>query len=602
MVVIFMFSEKRLHRMWTANPTIYNLLKESDNNRTARNLLHSYLSELLRTLYRSSEKMLPMEFHIQMSCVITFRRIISLRSERIAKFSIVELLRKLAHEKFDELTNTLSDGFLEYIYHLFLGLQGKSGIYDDLKFPQFINLKGREAAEVRSKDLDTLAEKAQSFISRYPSGLDKEIQQKRQENKHRILSYFKATGENWKDYRWQLRHIIRNADTLKKLIDLTKEEVRAINNATAAKLPFGITPYYVTLMDKKSHRKYDHAVRAQVIPPEDYVNFMIEHKGQIAYSSDFMLERDTSPIELVTRRYPKIAILKPYNTCSQICVYCQRNWEIDDVLSPGAMADKESLEKAFQWFREHPMVSEVLVTGGDPLILGDRRINWIMSKFAEMDHIERIRIGSRTPVVLPQRMTDSLMEVVLKYHEPGRREVALVTHFEHPYEVTPDAMQAVQKFKRGGISVYNQAVYTIENSRRFELVALRKALRLIGVDSYYAFNTKGKEETKSYRVPIARLQQEVKEEARIYPGLVRTDEPVYNVPRLGKNYIRAAQHHTLLTILPDGRPVYEFHPWEKNLSLVDTYVDTDVSIYEYLQELKRRGEDLNEYKTIWYYF
>jgi len=597
-----MFDKKKLHRMWTANPTIYDLLRDSENHKAARNHLHSYLSERLRILYHSSEKMLPMEFYIQMNCVIALRRIISYRSERMAKFSIVELLWKLAHEKFDELTNTLSDGFLEHLNHLFLGLQGKSGVYDDLTFPEFLNLKGREAAEARSKDLDALAEKAQAFINRYPSGLNEEVQEKRLENKHRILHYFKATEENWADYRWHLRHIIRNANTLKKLIDLTKDEIKAISKAAAAELPFGITPYYVSLMDKKSHRKYDHAVRAQVIPPMDYVDYMIEHKGQIEYSSDFMLERDTSPVDLVTRRYPNIAILKPYNTCSQICVYCQRNWEIDDVLSPGAMADKDSLEKAFQWFREHPMVNEVLVTGGDPLILGDRRIDWIMSKLAEMDHIERIRIGSRTPIVLPQRITDSLMNILSKYHDPGRREVALVIHFEHPYEVTPDAMQAVQKVKQRCISVYNQAVYTLENSRRFELVALRRALRLIGVDSYYTFNTKGKEETKSYRVPIARLQQEVKEEARLATGLVRTDEPVYNVPRLGKNYVRAAQHHSLLTILPDGRPVYEFHPWEKNFSLVDTYVDTDVSIYEYLQELKRRGEYLNEYKTIWYYF
>jgi lysine 2,3-aminomutase len=195
-----------------------------------------------------------------------------------------------------------------------------------------------------------------------------------------------------------------------------------------------------------------------------------------------------------------------------------------------------------------------------------------------------------------------LSDIISKYHEPGMRGIAIVTHFEHPYEVTPDAMHAVQQFKQRGISVYNQAVFTMENSRRFELVALRKALRLIGVDNYYVFNTKGKEETKNYRVPIARLQQEVMEEARLTPGLIRTDEAVYNVPRLGKNYIRAAQNHSLLTILPDGRSVYEFHPWEKNISLVDTYVDTDVSIYEYLQELKRRGEDLHEYKTIWYYF
>jgi lysine 2,3-aminomutase len=101
---------------------------------------------------------------------------------------------------------------------------------------------------------------------------------------------------------------------------------------------------------------------------------------------------------------------------------------------------------------------------------------------------------------------------------------------------------------------------------------------------------------------MARLQQEVKEEARLMPGMVRTDEPVYNVPKLGKNYIRAEQHHSLLTIMPDGRRVYEFHPWEKKLSLVDTYIDTGLSIYEYLQELKERGEDPEDYKSIYYYY
>lgn len=520
----------------------------------------------------------------------------------MTKFSIIETLWKLAHEKFDEIPGNMSDAFLEHLHRLFQGLQGKSGIYDDLTFPEYSNLQGREAAESRSNDLDTLAEKSKSFIDRYPSGLDRDIQKIRQENKKHILDHFKASDEDWADYRWHLRHVIRNGKTLKKLIDLTKDESQAISKANAADLPFGITPYYVSLMDKKSHRKNDHAVRAQVIPPLNYVDYMVENKGKSDYSSDFMLERDTSPVDLVTRRYPNIAILKPYNTCSQICVYCQRNWEIDNVVSPKAMADKETLEQAFQWFREHPMVNEVLVTGGDPLVMSDGRIDSIMSNLAKIDHIERIRIGSRIPVVLPQRITDPLVETIAKYHEPGRREVAMVTHFEHPYEITLDAMHAVQKIKQKGISVYNQVVFTVENSRRFELVALRKALRLIGVDSYYTFNTKGKEETKSYRVPIARLQQEAKEEARLAPGLVRSDEPVYNVPRLGKNYIRAQQHHSLLTIFPDGKPVYEFHPWEKNLSLVDTYVDTDVPIYDYLQELERRGEDLNEYKTIWYYF
>ncbi len=329
---------------------------------------------------------------------------------------------------------------------------------------------------------------------------------------------------------------------------------------------------------------------------------MLKNKDDHSHSLDFMLEHDTSPIELVTRRYPRIVILKPYNTCSQICVYCQRNWEIEDALCPEAEASQEKLEQAIKWIADHPMISEVLVTGGDPLVMEDGRIDNVLSKLSRIGHIERIRIGSRTPVVLPQRITEGLMDIIARYHQPGLREVAIVTHFEHPYEITEESMEAVQKFRMKGMSVYNQAVFTVENSRRFELVALRRALRLVGVDPYYTFNTKGKEETRNYRVPLARLQQEVKEEARLFPGLVRTDEPVYNVPRLGKNYVRAEQHHTLLTIMPDGSRVYEFHPWEKKLALVDTYIDSDVPIYDYLQELKRRGENIEDYRTIYYYF
>jgi len=333
----------------------------------------------------------------------------------------------------------------------------------------------------------------------------------------------------------------------------------------------------------------------------DYVETMRDRADEQNHSFDFMMENDTSPIDLITRRYPSIVILKPYNTCSQICVYCQRNWEIDDVLMPGAQAPDKTINAAIDWIAAHPAVTEVLITGGDPLIMPDERIHAILEKVAAIDHVERIRIGSRTPVVLPQRITAELMDGIAKFHEPGRREIVLITHFEHPYEITPEAMQAVQHFRCRGMSVYNQAVFTVENSRRFELVQLRRKLRLIGVDPYYTFNTKGKEETKSYRVPMARLQQEVNEEARLSPGLMRTDEPVYNVPRLGKNYIRA-QHHSLLSILPDGRRVYEFHPWEKNLALAETYIDTDVSIHDYLQELQKRGENIEDYKTIWYYY
>jgi lysine 2,3-aminomutase len=163
-------------------------------------------------------------------------------------------------------------------------------------------------------------------------------------------------------------------------------------------------------------------------------------------------------------------------------------------------------------------------------------------------------------------------------------------------------MEAVGKIRRAGMSVYNQQVFTIENSRRFETAKLRLDLKSIGVDPYYTFNMKGKEETSRYMVPIARILQERTEEARLLPGLDRTDHPVFNVPRIGKNHLRAWQDHRLVMIRPDGSRVYEFHPWEKNIAAVPPYYYVDTPIQSYLDELAARGEDIDDYRTIWYYY
>jgi lysine 2,3-aminomutase len=232
----------------------------------------------------------------------------------------------------------------------------------------------------------------------------------------------------------------------------------------------------------------------------------------------------------------------------------------------------------------------------------DESLRRILKELAGKDHVYRIRIGTRTPVVLPMRWTDNLVKIISEFHEPGRREIAIVTHFEHSYEITPEAMLAVQKIRKAGIGVYNQEVFTIENSRRFESAKLRRDLRLIGVDPYYMFNMKGKEETRRYMVPIARIMQERKEEARLLPGLDRTDESVFNVPKLGKNHLRAWQDHRLVMILHDGSRVYEFHPWEKNIKPVPPYNYIDVPIYDYLEELAARGENIRDYRTIWFYY
>jgi lysine 2,3-aminomutase len=527
------------------------------------------------------------------------------RNESLAEFSLLEYLCVLFSADPDdsdlERFPKPETGFLLELTHLVRGITGTSRIYEH-DAPAFANHEGRKAAQLRSASLSRMSRGALEKAESYTDGLQKDVIRRRSRNKSRILRHFDATDVEWNDWQWQVAHTIRDAETLGNLVQLSEDERAAIDLARQQGIPFGITPYYVSLMDARGASECDRAVRAQVIPSLHYVSTMERERQDNDGCLDFMLERDTSPIDGITRRYPMICILKPVLTCPQICVYCQRNWQLRDIGAADVAMPRAKLDAALEWIADTPEIREVLITGGDPFFLSDSRLRYILSRLAKMDHVIRIRIGTRTPVTLPMRVTDNLVRIINQFHVPGKREVLLVTHFEHPSEITPAAMEAVQKIRRYGLEVYNQLVYTFFNSRRFEACALRNALRLIGVTPYYTFNTKGKEETADFRVPIARLLQEQKEENRLFPGTVRTDEVVFNVPRLGKNYLRAGQHHDVIGLLPDGRRVYEFHPWEKKLALVDKYVYTDVSVHDYMQRLAKAGEKTSDYRTIWYYY
>ncbi len=397
--------------------------------------------------------------------------------------------------------------------------------------------------------------------------------------------------------------MFRNLDDLKDLIMLTEEDERAISLAVEKKIPFGITPYYLSLMDYEANRKYDYQVRSQVIPSIHYVENMIMHRDDREYAFDFMGEHDTSPKDLITRRYVTVAIMKPYNSCPQICVYCQRNWEItEEILSPKAAYLKKMIDDAIDWFSRCPSIIDILITGGDPFVLSDSMVEYITKRFAEMDHVANIRWASRMFVTLPMRLTDKFAEMLGSYIEPGKRNIGAVTHVESSYEITPDVCNAVSNFRRNMIYVYNQLVMTLNASRRFQNVATRIAMKKAGIDPYYTFYPKGKEEQKDYLVPIARLCQERKEEARLLPGMFRTDEPVFNVPRLGKNHLRAMQERELIAIGADGSRVYRFYPWERGISPAKPYIYKDVSIHSYLKELEEVGEKIEEYESIWYYY
>jgi lysine 2,3-aminomutase len=581
-------------------PEIFSIAKKAKSLDDLRTSLAQLAHDMMFEAFDDYDALAVSSIIRVRDCAKVMVRMMTRRSEDKAKFSVAQAIMDIAHGKDRP---DLTPAFFAEMFYLFQGLQGRGpGLsLSDLHIMP-VGSQGRQAAAVRSIQLDDLSAAVRHRTEKYVSGLETESIKRREKRRNRILEKLRGSEENWFDWRWQIDHIMRDAKPISQLLTLSKEEREAISITRKNRLPFGITPYYLSLMDDDLDSGKDRAVRAQVIPPKSYVEKITEAK-RFGACLDFMLESDTSPIDLITRRYPAICIFKPYNSCPQICVYCQRNWEIEDAMEPGAMAPDDQLEAAINWIREHPSLYEVLITGGDPLAMDDRAIESILEKIADIPSIERIRIGTRTPVTLPMRITDDLVDIFSRYRQAGKRQIAVVTHVQSAYEITPDMVAAVDRLRKKGIPIYNQLVFTFFASRRFEAANLRRLLTLIGIDPYYTFNTKGKEETLEYRVPMARLLQEQKEEARLLPGLSRTDESVYNVPGLGKNYLKANIHRDLISVLPDGSRLYEFHPWEKNISnITKTHLNEDVPILDYLLRLDAIGEKMNEYETIWYYY
>lgn len=586
--------------LWEIDPNIKKILKNSDRKRKAREKIFEYLNTLDKhytSIYADDyfKDLHTIEKNNAQECIKVLKNVIRTENERLTQFSALQALINLAKNKKEALYH-VDAGFLCEFINLFKGINGKSGKTDDVFI---LPSDSTEASFIRSEKLDSYAKKMNEYLSRYKSGLEPGNIAKQKALKQKILNYFHATESDWSNYQWHLENVIREKQTLSLLIPLEDNELEGLRVAEENQIPFEITPYYLSLFNINGRAKDDQAIRAQVLPSKKYCLNVVENRRK-HIDMDFMGEKSTNPIEGITRRYPQIVILKPVNVCPQICVYCQRNWELEP--STQMKIKDEDMNNAIEWIHNNEYISEVLVTGGDPFILPDNIIDDMLKRLAAIEHIKRIRIGTRTLVTLPFRITEALVDILKRYHELGKREICVVTHFEHTSEITPDAIDSIKKIRNAGMSIYNQQVFTYYTSLKYQTAALRKALKISGVDPYYTFNTKGKEETIDFRVPIARIQQERKEEARFLPGLVRTDEPVFNVPMLGKSHLRAWQAHEIVMILGSGQRVYRFFPWESSVTLVDVFHYADVSIYDYLKRLDDDGQDIGEYKTIWYYF
>ena len=249
-----------------------------------------------------------------------------------------------------------------------------------------------------------------------------------------------VSDQDWNDWHWQVRNRIETLDELKKHIKLTPEEEDGVKESLKT-LRMAITPYYLSLIDPDDPND---PVRKQSVPSAREL-----HKSA-ADLEDPLHEDSDSPVPGLTHRYPDRVLMLITDQCSMYCRHCTRRRFAGqkDATSPLAHIDA-----AIDYIARTPQVRDVLLSGGDALLVSDERLEYIISKLRAIPHVEVIRIGSRAPVVLPQRITPELVDMLRKYHP-----VWLNTHFNHPNEVTEESREAIARLADAGIPLGNQSV------------------------------------------------------------------------------------------------------------------------------------------------
>jgi lysine 2,3-aminomutase len=252
--------------------------------------------------------------------------------------------------------------------------------------------------------------------------------------------YKDVPEDKWNDWRWQLANGICSIEQLEKVVELTNHERENLKKALS-KFTMAITPYYAALMDPSDA---ECPVRMQSVPR------IAELYDDPSDLSDPLHEDVDSPVPGLTHRYPDRVLLLITNICSMNCRHCTRRRIVgdEDVDMP-----EENIAKAIEYIRKTKTVRDVLISGGDPMVLTDERLESVISRLRAIDHVEIIRIGTRVPVVMPMRITDSLVDMLKKYHP-----IYINTHFNHAKEITREAKAALAKLADAGIQLGNQSV------------------------------------------------------------------------------------------------------------------------------------------------
>ena len=559
----------------------------------------------------------------------------------------------------------------------------------------FRQLRGENKQQTFSK------ERVNSWMARFPSGLDPRIVQVRDENKQRIIHilldlidggelkssrYFFEPNLSkkqkldkmqrwWEDYRFHLRFAIRSPELLNEMLDhsLDPDTMKVLKDAEEAGIPFFVNPYYLSLLHVRVPYfavGADLAIRYYILYSKQLVN---EFGNIVAWEKEDQVEPGKPNAagwllpdgHNIHRRYPEVAILIPDTlgrACGGLCSSCQRMYDFQggrlnfnlDKLVPSEKWN-EKLKKLMDYFEKDTQLRDILITGGDGLMSSDKSLKLLLDEICEMAlrkvernrslpdgeklaELVRIRIGSRLPVYLPQRISLNLVKILKEFKEKastvGITQFLIQTHFESPMEITPESTMAVQRLIAAGWTVTNQLVFTAAASRRGHSARLRQVLNDIGVLPYYTFTVKGYMENNAGFAPNARVVQEQLEEKvagkideqyydtirqfpeeanmmvenidalRRYAGLpfLSTDRNVLNLPGVGKSLTFRA-----IGITRYGRRILEFDYDETRThspiihKMGKVIIIESKSIHEYLKQLEELGEDQEEYDGLYGY-
>ena len=285
----------------------------------------------------------------------------------------------------------------------------------------------------------------------------------------RALRAEDVTAEQWNDWRWQLRNMLRSAEDFTHFVTLSESERSGLSR-TQELFRTGATPYYASLMNPD---RSDCPIRRQSLPSLQELDFREEEMR------DPLGEESHSPVSSVFHKYPDRCLLYVVDRCAIYCRHCNRRRIVGGETPP----TRDELEDGLAYIASQPRIRDVLISGGDPLLLSNRRLDEVLGRLRSIPHVEIIRIGSRVPVVLPMRIDDELCETLAKHHP-----VFVNTHFNHPAEITDVSRQACERLVNHGIPVGNQAVLLRGiNSSVPVLRTLMRALIRMRVRPYYLF-------------------------------------------------------------------------------------------------------------------